>query len=83
MGLEDALDLIEGMLEDTSTPRNVRRVLEEAKITLNEDKDINVKVMKAIYSIEKITDDQNILPHVRMQLWSIISALESVKTDKS
>ena len=82
MGLEDALDLIEGMLEDTSIPRNVRRILEEAKTILEEDKDVDVKVMKAIYSIEKITDDQNLLPHIRMQLWNIISALESVKTEK-
>ncbi len=81
MDVNEVIDMIESMIEDSSVPRNVKKALEEAKLSLKESKDINVAVMKAVYSIEKITDDQNIPSHVRMDLWNVISALESIKTE--
>ncbi len=83
MKVEEVLELVEEMLEDATLPRNVKRALQEVDETLKKEGDVDVKVVKCIYTLEKVTEDQNILPHVRMQLWNVISALESVKTEKA
>lgn len=82
MEVKAVLDMIEDLLKDSSVPRNVKKSLEEAKIALNEKTDDNVRVMKAVYSFEKVIEDPNLMPHVRMQLWQLMSALESVKSKK-
>ena len=82
MSIGDVLDLIDDVLNDTTLPKNVRKALEEAKKALNESQDISVKVMKAIYLIDEVIEDPNLMPHTRMQLWNVMSALEAVKVKK-
>ncbi len=67
------------VLEDSSVPKNIRKAVGDAKQRLQSDDDLVVKVSSAIYSIESITEDVNMPPHARMQIWSIISELEALK----
>ena len=79
MRLEEIITLIDSLLKSQTVPRNIRKTLEEAKERLNSNDETIVKVSSALYLIEPLAEDINIEPHVRAQLWAIVSALEAVK----
>jgi hypothetical protein len=70
--------LISMVLEDMSVPRNVKRAMEDAKRRLKEKEDPVVRAGGAIYSLEGLSEDVNLPPHARTQIWQILSALESI-----
>jgi len=72
-------ELIDAVVNDNSIPKNIRRTLGEAKQRLQSDEELSVRVSAAIYLIESVSDDINMPPHARTQIWAVISALESVK----
>lgn len=77
--LQEVNELIDALVGDVSVPKNIRKKLEEAKQRLQSSDELNVKVSAAIYLIESISDDINMPPHARTQIWAIVSTLESTK----
>jgi len=75
----EVVELIDGVISDSSVPKNIRKALSEAKDKLMSEEELTVKVSSAIYSIESVSEDVNMPPHARMQIWSVMSALESMK----
>jgi len=72
-------ELMEAVLSDTSVPRNIRSVVDEAlqKIRSNEEK--AVAVSTAIYRLDDVSNDINMPSHTRTEIWGIISELEAIK----
>jgi uncharacterized protein (UPF0147 family) len=69
------LSLIE---EDLEIPKNIRCKVKEAIGVLLDDKtNISLRVNRSIEELSEIADDPNLQPYIRMQLWSIVSQLES------
>jgi hypothetical protein len=80
MNMQQILFLIKDIQEDSMCPRNVRNTLEEAKKCLSDEKqETAVKVSSAVYLVQKLTEDPNIPSHVRIKIYNLLSALESVK----
>ncbi len=77
--LGEIVELIDGVISDSSVPKNIRRAMTEAKDRLQSVDELTVKVSAAIYLIESVSEDVNMPPHARMQIWSIMSALEGMK----
>ncbi len=77
--LELIIEMMEGIINDPSVPKNIRKTMTEAKEKLMSNEELKVKVSSAIYMIESISEDINIPPHARTQIWSIMSELERVQ----
>lgn len=77
--VHEVIELIDGVISDSSVPKNIRKALTEAKDRLLSEEELVVKVSAAIYAIEAVSEDVNMPPHARMQIWSVMSALESMK----
>lgn len=77
--LKEISELLGALVSDTTIPKNIRRALSEAKGRLDSDEETSVKVSAAVYLIESISDDVNMPPHARTQIWAILSSLESIK----
>jgi len=77
--VEEIIKLLDSVIEDSSVPKNIRKAVSEAKLRLCADDELIVNVSAAIYSLESIAEDVNMPPHARMQIWSIMSELESLK----
>ncbi|MBS3062154.1 MAG: UPF0147 family protein [Candidatus Diapherotrites archaeon] len=74
--------LMEGIVGDSTVPRNIRSVLSDAihKISSQAESDeIGVAIGTAIYLMEDISSDINMPSHTRTEIWTIISQLESIK----
>jgi uncharacterized protein (UPF0147 family) len=78
--LDEVIAMIDTLLSDTSIPRNIRKTLSEAKDRLLAKEETNVKVSAAIYMIGSVSEDINTPAHARTQIWTIMSALESLKS---
>ena len=78
--LSDIIEMVDGIISDNSVPKNIRKTLSDAKIRLEGEEELTVRVSAAIYLIESISEDINMPPHARMQIWAIMSALESIKS---
>ncbi len=77
--LKEIHELMETILADSTVPKNIRKAISDAKLRIEADEEITVKVSAAVYIIESISDDINMPPHARTQIWGLMSALESVK----
>ena len=75
----EVIELIDTVGEDTSVPKNIRRALAEAKERLRGNDELSTKISAAVYAIEAVSEDINMPMHARTQIWTILSALESIK----
>ena len=76
--VSNLITIIESLKEDTTLPRNIRRSLQEAIMHLKSNDEPLVMVGAAVYVIEGLSEDINMPPHARTQIWNILTALESV-----
>jgi len=76
---EQLISFLNELLEDTSVPKNVRASIAKAKGHL--EKDDEVGVSGAIYALEEVSNDINLPMHARTMIWSMLSELESIKSD--
>ena len=78
--VEEIVQLMDEIIQDTSVPRNIRSAVSDAKeLLLKKEGDPVVNITQAIYILDEISNDVNIPMHTRTQLWSLISALEAYK----
>ena len=77
--VEYAADLMDAIMEDTSVPRNIRKIVDDAKLKISSKEALNVNVSNAIYLMEDTSNDINMPAHTRTEIWTIISELESIR----
>ncbi|MEE9376408.1 MAG: UPF0147 family protein [Candidatus Lokiarchaeia archaeon] len=72
--------LLNGMLNDRSVPRNIKRVAQRSINELNnEDESPGVRASNVMYMVDDLAQDANIPFHARTTVYRIISILEKVK----
>lgn len=77
--MEQILDGLDMLNQDTSIPRNIRRGAEEARKMLLDDKNpLDVRVASVTSLLDELANDPNIPLHGRTLIWNIISKLEEL-----
>jgi len=69
---------LEELTGDNTVPRNVRTKLENTIKALKEESELSIRINKALNELDEISDDTNIQPYTRTQIWNIVSLLETV-----
>ena len=78
--LTEVLQSLNELAEDTSVPRNIRKIASTVKEKLlNEKESLDIRVASAIYILDEIVNDTNLPVHGRTLIWNIISQLEPLK----
>jgi len=78
--IQQAIVLLQRVVDDSSVPRNIRRAAGNAIKALQTEKYTpGVRASNAISILEEITQDPNMPTHTRVQLWNITSILETIK----
>ncbi|MEM0438180.1 MAG: UPF0147 family protein [Candidatus Micrarchaeia archaeon] len=70
---------IDGLMGDSSIPKNVKKALSDAKAKLTTPGDPVFRASSAIYMLESVSEDINLPMHARTQIWNIVSTLETIK----
>jgi len=77
---KNVTDLLEGMINDRSVPRNIKRVAQRSINELNSSTEsIGVIASNVIFNIDDLSQDPNIPFAARTTIYRIISLLERVK----
>jgi uncharacterized protein (UPF0147 family) len=77
--IEQIVDGLNMISEDTSIPRNIRRGADEVKQILHSSDDpIDLRVASATSRLDDLANDPNIPLHGRTLIWNIMSRLEEL-----
>lgn len=76
--IQEVIKELSEVAEDSTVPKNVKSNLQETIGILQEEIEISLKVNKALNKLEELSDDTNIQPYTRTQLWNIVSILETI-----
>ncbi len=77
--IKEIANLMDMLVDDTSVPKNIRKAVSEAREHLRNPGEASTRCSSAVYSLEAVSEDINMPMHARTQIWTILSALESVK----
>lgn len=78
--LQQVLEVLGQLAEDTSVPRNIRRgALHARDLLVKTDEALDVRAASAIFILDELANDPNIPLHGRTLIWNIISQLETIK----
>ena len=78
--IEEAMNVLGMVSEDTTTPRNIRRAAKQSITALQmSDNTPAVKAANAISILDEILQDPNMPPYTRVKLWNVMSLLEAIK----
>ena len=77
--INQAVAILQQVSEDTTTPRNIRRVAKESIDTLSSSEETYaVSASNAIALLDEILQDPNMPPYTRVKLWNVMSLLEGI-----
>lgn len=79
MELQEVMDSLKELEEDSSIPKNTKQKIEKIIFELNGDVDISLKVNKCQATLDEISNDINLPTFIRTQIWSIASMLEKLE----
>lgn len=78
--IEQAVEVLLDVSQDTTTPRNIRRAAKEAMDVLQvSEHSLAVRASNAISTLDEISQDPNMPPYTRVKLWNVASLLEAIK----
>jgi uncharacterized protein (UPF0147 family) len=78
--IKQALAVLGGISEDTTTPRNIRRAAKDSMDTLQTDEYTPaVRASNAISMLDAILQDPNMPQYTRVKLWNVMSVIEAIK----
>ncbi|MCX6687602.1 MAG: UPF0147 family protein [Methanoregula sp.] len=80
--IENCILMLQHIMEDSSIPRNIRRVADETRQLLaNDSKELGLRAAEAISKIDEISNDPNMPVHARTRIWELVSQLETIPLD--
>ncbi len=74
--LQNVIQALEELTEDKSVPKNVKQRIENSIAFLKTQSELSLKVNRALSELDQVSDDSNMQPYTRTQIWNIVSLLE-------
>ncbi len=74
--INEILTAVNALKEDESVPKNIKAKLDVILTNLNEECEVSLKVSKCLHILDEVSEDLNIQPFIRTQIWNISSMLE-------
>jgi len=80
--IDNCVLMLQHIMEDSTIPRNIRRVADETRQLLtNDNKELGLRAAEAISKIDEISNDPNMPVHARTRIWELVSRLETIPLD--
>jgi hypothetical protein len=78
--IRQALVVLGGISEDTTTPRNIRRAAKDSMNALQTTEYTPaVRAANAVSLLDEILQDPNMPQYTRVKLWNVMSIIEAIK----
>ena len=79
--LQDIIDVLKELESDNTVPRNIKTSVQNTIKALKSEGESSIKINKALHQLEEVSDDTNMQPYTRTQIWNIVSMLEKINTN--
>lgn len=80
--IDNCVLMLQHIMEDSTIPRNIRRVADETRqLLMNDSKELGLRAAEAISKIDEISNDPNMPVHARTRIWELVSQLETIPLD--
>ena len=76
--LQDILKALDALKEDEAVPKNIKAKIDEIISILNSQEELSSQVGKSLIILDETSEDLNIQPFIRTQIWNISSMLEKL-----
>ncbi len=74
--------IVDDLYNEKRIPKNIRSVIEEVlKVLKGPEHSNTVKLSTAVSMLEEACNDPNIPPHLRTEMWNVISILEAAQSE--
>jgi hypothetical protein len=75
---EEIIQALTNLKEDEGVPKNVRSKIDTIISDLQDESDLSLKVSKSLHNLDEISEDLNLPPFIRTQIWNVSSMLEKL-----
>lgn len=75
---EDIIQALTMLKNDDGVPKNVRSKIDTIISNLQDDGDLSEKVGRSLHNLDEISEDLNLPPFIRTQIWNVSSMLEKL-----
>lgn len=79
MNVLEITKFLEEMQEDSLLPRSVKNRITSVISILEQDCEVSLRVNKSLQELEDVSQDPNLQPFLRTQLWHVASLLETIE----
>jgi uncharacterized protein (UPF0147 family) len=76
--VKEVVDAMSELLSDNTVPRNIKTKIDGIIKSFNDTTDGTLKINKALSVLEEVSEDNNLQPYTRTQLWNLVSMLEAL-----
>ncbi len=74
----ETIEKLQELEEDTNIPKNIKIKVKGITDILKGDVELSIKINKALNELDEISNDPNLEPYTRTQIWNIVSILEKI-----
>jgi len=75
----EAIEALDELRHDNTVPKNIKTKLETIISSLKDEKEVSIMINRALNELDEISDNNNIQPYTRTQIWNVVSLLESLQ----
>ncbi len=75
---DEIIQALTNLKEDDGVPKNVRSKIDTIISDLKDETDLSNKVGKSLHNLDEISEDLNLPPFIRTQIWNVSSMLEKL-----
>ncbi len=76
--IDETIEKLEELEKDINIPKNIKVKIKGIIDVLKEDVELSIKTNKALNELDEISNDANLEPYTRTQIWNIVSILEKI-----
>ncbi len=76
--IEEITEAFNLLLAESGVPKNIKARVTALVGELGQCQDLSITINKILNEVEDLSNDANIQPFVRTQLWNIASLLETI-----
>lgn len=77
--LGKALGFLQQVVDDSMTPKNIRKIVMDTINALNDKSSIGIRAANSLSILEELSQDPNMPSSTRVAIWSAVSSLASIR----
>ena len=76
--VDETIEKLRELEDDINIPKNIKIKIKSINDILKGGTELSIKINKTLNELDEISNDPNLEPYTRTQIWNIVSILEKI-----